>query len=118
MSAKDLATKLLLPLVLLLIAISLGRGLWKNLESAHRVEILRRELASAQKENERLKSELSEKESLEFVEKTARESLGMVKEGEKVLILPRAGSGGKKERTFGSYGRAVCWREWLKVFGW
>lgn len=109
--------KLFLALILVLSALSLGRKIWKNLEGARRIESLRKELEVAKEKNRRLGEELSEKESLEFVEKEAREKLGMVREGEKVLILPKKDERGKETATFGSSRETSHFREWGRVFG-
>ncbi|MFZ5354788.1 MAG: FtsB family cell division protein [Bacillota bacterium] len=49
-------------------------------------EELEQKIQQIQKENERLKAELESSSTLEYLEKAAREQLGMVKPGEKVFI--------------------------------
>lgn len=103
----------------ILVAISLGRRVWKNLEGMRRVSFLKNDISYLVIENERLKENLSERMSLEFVEKEAREKLGMVKEGEKVVILSEEDGGGEEERAVLGFSRKVSyWREWAGVFGW
>lgn len=46
-------------------------------------------LESLKAENERLKAEQQFRETPEFVEKAARDRLGLAKEGETVVILPK-----------------------------
>ena len=99
-----------------LILISLGRSIWRDLEGARRVGELEEITSQLAEENEALAGELQRRQSLEFVEEEARR-LGMVREGEKVLILP---GGGGVDEVGGEDSVAesvVHWREWLRVFG-
>lgn len=118
MVSKASFAKMTLFLILSLVALSLGRRVWKNLESARRIEGLGRELEAAKEKNKRLKAEFAEKEGLEFVEKEAREKLGMVREGEKVLILPKKEEEKEEASALGYSRKIPYWREWVGVFGW
>lgn len=109
--------KIFLALILFLSALSFGRKIWKNLERARRIGNLREEFEAAKEKNRKLEEALEEVGSLEFVEKEAREKLGMVRVGEKVLILPK--KEGEKEETvvLGSSRKISYFREWVRVFG-
>lgn len=108
--------KFILILILVLGAFSLGRSIWRNLGGTHRVGRLREELAAAQRRNEGLKNDLAEKEGLAFVEKEAREKLGMVKAGEKVVVIPKEGGAVSSVGITNVTPRVYYWREWLRVF--
>ncbi len=104
--------------VAFLIVVSLARMIWDNLESLRRVKNLRSEAELMEAHNQQLKSELEERKSLEYVEEQARQKIGMVKEGEKVLIYPNekqdAGQMAGAEYIEGD----LCyWCEWLNAFG-
>jgi cell division protein FtsB len=53
------------------------------------LEEQRQELVRLQEENRKLEEALSQADTPEFVEKEAREKLGLVKEGETIVILPK-----------------------------
>lgn len=108
--------KFILILILVLGALSLGRSIWRNLGGARRVERLREELAAAQRRNGSLNNELAEKEGLAFVEKEAREKLGMVKAGEKVVVIPKEEGMAGSVVVKNTAPRVYYWREWLRVF--
>lgn len=75
-----------------------------------------RELLKQKQENQRLESELSYVESEEFVEKTARNKLLLVKPGEQGILIPEeliqvASTPSAKENK-----DEHNWRKWLKLF--
>ena len=101
-----------------LVVFSLGRRVWKNLEGVRRIAALKKEISCLIEENKRLKRELERRESLEFVEREAREKLGMVREGEKMVVLPRGEGKEGGAPAFGPSRKVSYWREWARVFGW
>jgi cell division protein FtsL len=99
--------------VLLLIFLFLGIGFllisnWKiyqkRLELSTKIEALKKEIEFLEKENYKLKTEISESFSESFLEKKAREDLNLKKPCEKVVvILPpteKENSKVKKEKSF------------------
>ena len=75
-------------------------------------------LTHEKEENDRLKRKLYEVQSPEYIEKQAREKLGMSKEGEYVVMLPASLSAQKKIS-----GEPVIfpeqfpvWKQWLSLF--
>ncbi len=65
------------------------------------------------KENETLQKQLESIQSNAYVEKIARDKLGMVKDGESIVLLPDEAKGGSKkeereERTH--------WQQWWGLF--
>ena len=120
MGVKLFAKKTFFVVSLVLVFSSLGRRVWKNLEGARRVSTLRESVSYLEGENKRLEGALSERAGLEFVEKEAREKLGMVKEGEKLVVLPDENEPGMEEggTVLDSAREIQYWREWVRVFGW
>ena len=68
-----------------------------------------------QKKNEELKVKLQEAQSREFIEKIARDKLGLAKEGETVVILPPS----EPEVTKSAEEKIIPnWQKWWKLFFW
>lgn len=85
------------------------------------IEKKRRELEKQEEEVGELKKVLEEVQKLEFVEKEARDGLGLAKPGETVVILPDeetlrliAPSLPEEEEEPGE--KDPVWRKWLKLF--
>ena len=74
----------------------------------------RREAVEAvKKENEVLQKQIEAVGSEEYVEKIARDKLGMVKEGESIVLLPDEAKGGsKKEELL----KRTNWQQWWGLF--
>lgn len=64
-------------------------------------------------QNERLKKELAEAQTPEFVEEEARRKLGMVKEGEAIVLLPKDSST-TESKSQGE--QIVKWKQWWRLF--
>ncbi|MDD5566535.1 MAG: septum formation initiator family protein [Candidatus Omnitrophica bacterium] len=75
-------------LILLALCISLVNSIRHFLSARNRLDVLDKRLENLQSENEKLKQDLEYVNSSEYIEKTARDSLGMAFEGETVVILP------------------------------
>lgn len=71
-----------------IVAVRLGANVWRLWRAGERVEEAREELTQAQRENEELKKRLAEVQTPEFVEKEAKERLGLAREGEVIVIIP------------------------------
>lgn len=81
-------SKLLLIVLVIFFAVSLYKNLSKVRGSDDRIENARNNLEELKRENNKLKEELKEKESEEFIEKELRDKLNLAKEGEIVVVLP------------------------------
>lgn len=92
-------------------AIRNGSNVVRLVRVGQEVKQVENELAGAQKRNEELKKEFQYVQSDEFVEKEAREKLGLGKPGETVLIIP-------KEEP--SYAKATegkpNWWKWYELY--
>lgn len=87
-------------------------NLWKRRDIIlERQEVLRR----AQAENQRLRQELAEVASQAYIEKAAREKLGLVKPGEMIVLVPKsqnvpAAEPAKIEANLPN------WKKWWRLF--
>jgi len=72
----------------LLLVVQLSRSIINMYGRGGRVEELAAEVVGLETEKEELGREKEFRESLEFVEREARDKLRMVKEGERILVLP------------------------------
>lgn len=103
----------------LLLTISLIRNI-SRVQFAHQtIADSRSRLEELKRQNEELKLKVEEVKSEEYIEKTARDKLGLAKEGEIVIVLP-------DEETIRKFAPKVeeeedtlpdpTWRKWLKLF--
>jgi cell division protein FtsB len=88
-----------LPLIVLLmlvassfLAISNWKIIQKRNELKNRIDVLREEVVALEEKNSQLKEGIAQSQGDEYVEKIARENLGMKKEGEEVLVVKSASS--------------------------
>jgi cell division protein FtsB len=90
--------------------------IWKKRDI---VAVRKSELSAVEEENRKLKRELENVQSDEFVEKQARNTLGLVKPGEIVVLLttPVPTPGIKPPLQTGSTAKnGPVWRQWLSLF--
>lgn len=67
---------------------SIIRNINRALSINKEVDKQKAKIAKMEAENERIERELSKAQSPEFVEKEVRNKLGLVKEGETIVVLP------------------------------
>lgn len=75
-------------ILLVLIVISIIRNVGKAMSIRAEVAKERMRVEALKKENEELQARISQTQSDEFVEKQIRDKLGLIKEGEIVVVLP------------------------------
>jgi cell division protein FtsB len=73
-----------------------------------------KELSRGIEENKVLESRLQEIGSELYVEKVARDTLGLVKDGEAIVILPGTGSRNRWQSNTGE--SLKNWQKWWKLF--
>ena len=66
----------------------LGKMTWQNYQVNQQINNLEKEISGIEKENQKLSDLIAFFQTETFKEKEAREKLGMVKPGEKVLVFP------------------------------
>lgn len=91
----------------------MGGNVWRLYKAGDKVVAARRELADAQAEQDKLKKQLEYVQSDEFVEREAREKLGLGKPGEEVIILPSSPNL-KPQAT--NPNTEANWRKWWKLY--
>ena len=115
----DFKKLLSIPVILvgLLIVVQLSRSIINMYGRGGRVKELAAEVAGLEKERQELEGEKEFRESLEFVEREARDKLRMVKEGERILVLPNEAQNdaeiNAEERGSDAGGGKANWKKWL-----
>ena len=111
--------RLMIGLISLVLVATLPRSIYQLWQRWDIVSEREQELKRTRAENERLKANLQEAQTPDFVERQAREKLGMVKEGETLVIMPNdnppAGglmTNGEEEKEE----RMPNWKKWLNLF--
>lgn len=97
----------------LILCLSAARTILDLLKREDIVKNRAAELHRLQEQNAALQKSLSDMASDRFVEQVARNQLGLVKEGETVLILPDQGASGS---AIGPGETGPLWRRWYRLF--
>lgn len=103
----------------LILSISLIKSISKISHSDEKITEAKEEVIALEKENEDLAKKFSKVESLQFIEKEARDKLGLAQKGEIVVVLP-------DDNTLRSLSPKLTskevnlpdpnWKKWLKLF--
>jgi cell division protein DivIC len=101
-----------------IICINLVRSIAENLKQNNIITRQYQALETEKKHNRELKNQLREATGAAFVEKEARNKLGLVKPGETVVLLPHEESKGinainTQDTTTDAISR---WRKWWNLF--
>ena len=78
---------IILCVLVLWIGFNFARNAYRNYRLRVEIESLQREIAALELRNKQLEEEIANWQSPEYVERAAREELGLVKPGETVYIL-------------------------------
>ncbi len=114
-----LITNILIIIVIILLSLSLLGSITRILSANQKLTEANNKILAAQKEQEDLKKKVAEAKSQEFIEKEARNKLGLAKSGEIVVILPDAQTlkllapTPEKEENFLP---DPNWKKWAKLF--
>jgi len=73
----------------------LGKMVWQNYKVNQQIKNLESEVSDIEKQNQKLSDLIAYFQTDTFKEKEAREKLGLVKPGEKVLVFPSTGNNDK-----------------------
>ncbi len=109
----------------LILVVSLARSLWKLYSAQERLHSLEQAVEAEEEEKKRLEKVASWRKSLEYVEQEARNRLQMVKEGEKMVVLPRKiadnnstdNSGDVLSLNSTSEEVSAVWKQWVELLG-
>jgi len=107
-------------LLAVFLALSLVRNIQKIRNANEKIDNAEKKLEDLNKESLLLQKKLKEVESTNFIEKEARDKLGLAKEGEIVLILPED-EVLRKLSPKDINGEEIMlteenWKEWFKLF--
>lgn len=71
-----------------------------------------------QQENKQLERKLIEVQNQQYIEKVAREKLGLALPGEQVVLLPQVfwENGASDSATVDSYADFPPWQQWMRLF--
>ncbi len=89
--------------------------LWRRRDIVGERQAVRKRL---EVENKRLQSELEQAQSPEFIEQEARNRLGLGREGEEVVILPKQQDSRPRTQDVGekTYENLPNWKKWWRLF--
>ena len=88
-------------------------NIWQLYKSGEQVRLAESQVQQAEAENQSLKQKLAQIDNPEFIEKEAREKLGMAKEGETILILPTQNKVDSGQLTVDS---DPSWKQWWDLY--
>jgi len=75
------------------VGFNFARNAYRNYRLRLEIESLRREIAAIELRNKQLEDEIENWQSPEYVERVAREELGLVKPGERVYVIAQPKNG-------------------------
>lgn len=106
--------RIFVTLTSLLIVVGLSRSLYSLWLKKDIMRQRQESLTKLEREQQELKKKLEEAQSPEFIERAARENLGLIKEGEAIVLVPNDKSTNlqmtNKEEDIPN------WRKWWKLF--
>jgi len=101
-------------LIGVILAVNSAKRIHSFAQTSQKVQEAEDRLEKLRKENEALKNELKYKESNEFAEKEIRDKLGLVKEGEVIVVLP--GESNDKTQESSDKSTKPNWQKWRDLF--
>lgn len=100
----------------LYLIVSLSRNLFSLIRKGGEIKKENLKLTSLEEENRQLKEQLEFSDSQEFIEREARDKLGMAKEGEQVLVLPSNLGKITLPQTEEKETEIPNWKKWWNLF--
>jgi cell division protein FtsB len=112
---KHSVIRIIVIVVCVFLSIGFVHSLWDTWRGSDQVGARRLVLQQAQKRHNELVNQLQEATSPAFVEKEARNKLGLVKDGETIILMgtPIAGKNQPQDSAQHSFSR---WQQWWKLF--
>lgn len=102
--------------ICLFLSFGLLRTIIEGVQKNGIVSERKRQLAEVQAENQRLKQEIAFADSPEFLERVARDKLGLAKEGETVVLMSSPAAVRALRPATEPEADAPSWRLWWKLF--
>ncbi|OGG24045.1 hypothetical protein A3A79_02515 [Candidatus Gottesmanbacteria bacterium RIFCSPLOWO2_01_FULL_43_11b] len=100
-------------LVSIFVIVGVIRSMYSLWQKRDIVNERREVLLDLEKKQEELKKKLNQAQSPEFIEKSAREDLGLIKEGEAIVLVPMLEN--SKQETEKPE-ELPNWKKWWKLF--
>lgn len=110
---KTKLLNLIIIIIGLLLIVNLTRSISQLVGSGDKIGQAKKEMELSQKKNSELQAKLKEAQSQAFIEKIARDKLGLAKEGETVVILPPIEPEATKS---GEETNLPNWQKWWQLF--
>lgn len=111
-SSRNVA-RIILAVVSLGLSISAGRTILELWQRRDIVEVRERELMRLKQDTIQLEKTLLDMKSESYVERIARDKLGMIKEGEILVMLPMNATLSGEQHT---QGVVPTWKKWWSLF--
>lgn len=108
--SKNMRSVFILIIGLFLI-VNLTRSILELVRAADKIKEAEKQVAQLQFKNDELKKRLAEVQSPKYLEKIAREKLGLAKKGEVVVILPPYQPSAQVQEE-----NLPNWKKWLRLF--
>ena len=105
--------RIIVALISLGLSISAGRTIIELWRRQDIVYVREQELSRLKQDNVLLEAKLKDMKSDAYVEKVARDQLGMIKEGETIVMLPENAS---SSASSGVGIQIANWRQWWSLF--
>lgn len=114
---KSRLFRLIITMGSLLLVVSLSRSILNLWGKYDIVRERQQELDREKDRNAKLKAEFEQVQRPEFIEREAREKLGMVKEGEAVVLLPKSQIPNSNDQTSDNKKENLPkWKLWWRLF--
>jgi len=111
---KPTFKKILMLAIIFILFFNLVKSFRKLTDRLGIIKEAKLELVEEEKRQENLKRELAKTQSLEFIEKAARDKLNMGKEGELIILLPTPVL--SPSPTPITIDKAANWQKWARLF--
>lgn len=106
--------RILVLIISLIMAVGLSRSILSHFFRIDVVDEHRQVFLREQQRNRSLHAQLKEATSDAFIEKQAREKLGLVKDGDTIILLQKSTTGSLREMK--EQGELPHWEQWWRLF--
>ena len=110
---KNSLFRLVVTIVSLIIIISLSRSVYSLWKKKDILKDTQDALVKLEIEQQDLQKKLEESQNPAFIEQMARDKLGMIKEGEKIVLVPKKENSEQKAED---QTNLPNWKQWWKLF--
>lgn len=99
------------------VIVNLTRSINELLHAGDRIKEIEYQVNQLKQRNNQLKKQLAEVQSPQYLEKIARDKLGLAKEGETVVILPQNSSIESRQTSSAEVEKNLPnWQKWRRLF--